>query len=106
MNSIQRGWYKWRHQRKLAAYGRRPNLALPDFTASGHVELGDHTHFRNNASFRAYGDGKIIFGDRCGASWNVLIEARELVRICNYVGIAENTYITDTSREFLSGRGD
>jgi acetyltransferase-like isoleucine patch superfamily enzyme len=102
MNSIERKWHLWRHTRKLAAAGRRPNLAIPYYTVSGHLELGDYTHFRNNPTFRAYGEGKIIFGDRCGTSWGVLIEAHELVRVENYVGIAEYTHITDTAWD-LSG---
>jgi len=94
-----------KHGGKIASAGRKPNLALPYFTVEGRLELGDHTHFRNNATFRAYGEGRIVFGDRCGASWGCLIEARERVQIDNYVGIAEYTHITDSMPDLAAAPG-
>lgn len=96
MNSIERTWLVWRHRRKLAACGKHPNLALPHFNVEGHLELGDLTHFRNNATFRTYGNGRIIIHTRSGCSWGCLFEARARVEVERYVGIAEYCHITDS----------
>ncbi len=63
----------------------------------GHVEVGDHCRFRNNVILRTTNEGKIIFADRSGASYNVILEATKLIQIGTYTGIAENTVIRDTN---------
>lgn len=100
MNSIERKWRIWQHRRKLSVCGEHPNLAHQCFTVDGRLELGDYTHFRNNPTFRTYGNGRIIIRTRSGTSWGCIIEAHELVEIERYVGLAEYTHITDTVFDF------
>jgi acetyltransferase-like isoleucine patch superfamily enzyme len=89
-------WRTWKHGRKFAKVGKGCKFPAKYLEVEGHVELGAHCRFRNNVILRATGNGKIIFGDRTGASYNVIIEATELVRIGTYTGIAEFTVIRDT----------
>lgn len=97
MNKLTRLWLTWKHRRKFARIGADARFPIPDLTVSGHVEMGDHCRMRNNATARAYGRGRVVFGTRSGLSWGCLVEANELVEIGNYTGIAEYTYITDTA---------
>lgn len=105
MNSLERIWLNSRNRAKLASRGAHPNLAHPQFHVDGHLELGDYAHFRNNPTFRTYGDGKIIFRTRSGCSWGCLFEAHELIEIGCYVGIAEHCHITDTLFDFSNHTG-
>jgi acetyltransferase-like isoleucine patch superfamily enzyme len=96
MNSLQRGWLTWKHRRKFARLGRGCVYPIPDLTIAGHVEQGDYGRFRNNATLRTYGAGKIVFATRAGAAWGCLFEAHELIEIGEYTALAEYTYVTDS----------
>ncbi|MBI2434737.1 MAG: acyltransferase [Candidatus Hydrogenedentes bacterium] len=96
MNTLQRGWLNWKHRRKFARLGKGCRFPIPDLTVEGHVELGDLCRFRNNATFRTHGEGRIVFSSRSGCSWGVLIEASSLVRIEEYTAIAEYSVVSDT----------
>ena len=100
MNRLKRRYYTWLHGRKFARLGKDCTYPIPTLTVEGHVEQGDHGRFRNNATLRALGKGKVIFGTRSGTSWGVTLLANELIEIGDYTGIAEYTFITDTSWNF------
>jgi acetyltransferase-like isoleucine patch superfamily enzyme len=97
MNSLLRLIYTRRHLRKLAKYGKHCRFPIPDMHVFGHVEVGDHCRFRNNATLRTYGEGRIIFHERSGVSWGCYLEAWDRIEIGPYSGIAEYTVVTDTS---------
>lgn len=97
MSAIARHYKNWYYGRKFAKRGKRFRFTGHYMEIDGHVEIGDHCRFRNNVILRTHKDGKIIFGDRSGASWNVVIESTTLVQIGMGTGIAENTVIRDTN---------
>jgi acetyltransferase-like isoleucine patch superfamily enzyme len=67
----------------------------------GHVELGDYCKIRNNAILRTTGGGKILFETYAGISYNCFIEARTVIKIGRFTGIAEFTVIRDTNHAVL-----
>lgn len=105
MNTFQRSWLSWKHRRKFARLGAGCVYPIPDLTIDGHVEQGDRGRFRNNATLRTHGDGKIIFANRAGAAWGCLFEASELIEIAEYTAIAEYSYVTDTVFDFRQHEG-
>jgi len=100
MKGLRRRWQTFVHRRKFARLGRDCTYPIPHLTIQGHVEQGDIGRFRNNATMRALGNGKIIFGTRAGTSWGVTLIANELIQVGEYTGIAEYTLITDTGHHF------
>ena len=100
MNRLKRRWYTWIHRRKFAKVGKDCTYPIETLTIEGHVEQGDHGRFRNNATLRALGGGKIIWGLRAGASWGVTLLAHDLIQIDEYTAIAEYTFVTDTTWHF------
>lgn len=97
MSSIVRKWRTWRHGRKFAKIGKGCKFPHKYLEVDGHVELGDYCRFRNNVIMRTTDKGKIVFGNRSGASYYVYIEANNLVQIGDFTGIAEFTVIRDTN---------
>lgn len=97
MSSLVRAWRSWRVGRKFAKKGRKFVFGGQYMEVKGHVEVGDACRFHNNVVLRTHGDGKIIFGNRSGCSWNCVIDAADLVQIGSFTGIAENTVIRDTN---------
>lgn len=100
MNRLKRRFYTWLHRRKFARLGKDCTYPITTLTIEGHVEQGDHGRFRNNATMRALGKGKIIWGVRAGASWGVTFLANELIQVDEYTAIAEYSFVTDTSYDF------
>lgn len=96
MNSITRTWRTWSHARKFAKLGKGCRFPGRFLHVDGHVELGDYCRFRDNVILRTHKDGKIIFGNRSGASFYVIMEATHLIQIGDFTGIAEFTVIRDT----------
>lgn len=105
MNRLKRRWYTWLHRRKFARLGVKCTYPITRLTVEGHVEQGDHGRFRNNATLRALGSGKIIWGNRAGASWGTTFVANELIEVGDYSAVAEYTYVTDTSYRFAGSTG-
>lgn len=97
MNIFVRTYRRWKFGRKFARIGKSCRFTGRFMEIEGHVEVGDHCRFRNNVILRTNGEGKIIFGDRTGASYYVMIEATKLVQIGSYTGIAEFTVIRDSN---------
>lgn len=100
MSKLMRKYWTWWHRQKFARHGKRCTYPTPHLHVDGHLEQGDFGRFRDNPTFRTYGNGKIIFGTRSGTSWGCLLEAGELIEVADYSGIAEHTYITDMWRPF------
>jgi acetyltransferase-like isoleucine patch superfamily enzyme len=104
MNSFTRMWRTWRHGRKLTKKGHNFRFTGQALTIEGHVEVGDRCRFRENVTLRALGDGKIIFGSRTGCSWHCYMEARELIHIKPYAGVAEHVVLCDTEYQFMGNK--
>lgn len=96
MNTIERTWLTLKHRWKFARKGKRCQFPIPQLCVRGHVELGDYCRFRNDVTLHAFGEGKIVFGNRSGLSWGCTAEAHELIQIGNYTAIAEFSYLCDT----------
>jgi len=92
-----RRWRTWKHSRKFAKVGKGCRFPHQFLEVDGHVELGDYCRFRNNVILRTHQDGKIVFGNRSGASYYVYLEATSLIQIGDFTGIAEFTVIRDTN---------
>ncbi len=105
MSAIARLYRNWHYGRRFAKKGKRFRFTGQFMDISGHVEIGDNCRFRNNTVLRTKNKGKIIFGDRSGTSYNVIIEATALVQIGEGTGIGENTVIRDTNHMLL-GTGE
>lgn len=97
MRAIVRAYRNWYYGRQFVKKGKKFRFAGQYMEIDGHVEIGNGCRFRNNVVLRTTNEGRIIFGDRSGASYNVIIEATKLVRVGRYTGIAENTVIRDTN---------
>ena len=95
MNGISRHWRNFVHARKFTKLGKGCRFIGRDLTVEGHVELGDYCRVREDAKLRAGKDAKIIIGNRCLISWNVIIEAGELVELHDMVGLAEYVRVRD-----------
>lgn len=90
-------WRTWKHGRKFVKKGKGCEFPMKYFEVDGHVELGDFCRFRNNVILRTHGEGKIIFGNRSGCGYYVIIEANCLVQIGNFTGIGEFSVIRDSN---------
>jgi acetyltransferase-like isoleucine patch superfamily enzyme len=97
MSAIARFYRNWHYGRQFAKKGKRFRFTGQFMDISGHVEIGDNCRFRNNTVLRTKNEGKIIFGDRSGTSYNVIIESTALVQIGGGTAIGENTVIRDTN---------
>ena len=97
MNGITRAWRNLRHRRKFVKVGRNCRFTGDRLEVDGHVELGDGCRIRNNVVLRTKNHGKIVFGNRSGCSYFVIIEATTLVQIGDRTGIAEFTVIRDSN---------
>ncbi len=97
MGAIDREWRQWKYGRQFAKKGKRFRFSGQYMEIDGHVEVGDDCRFRNNVVLRASKGAKILFADRTGASYNVIMEATTLIQIGTFTGIAENTVIRDTN---------
>ncbi|MCC6488718.1 MAG: acyltransferase [Candidatus Hydrogenedentes bacterium] len=95
MDVFTRTWRNWRHSRKFAKLGKGCRFLGRDLELEGHVELGDFCRVREAVKLRARPEAKIVIGDRCLLSWNVIIEAGELVEIHDQAGLAEYSIIRD-----------
>ena len=96
MNSIVRTWRTWKHGRKFSKKGKHCRFPGKNLEVRGHVELGDDVRIRDNVILRTSGNGKIVFGNRCGCSWYCIIEATQLVQIGDFTGLAEFVVIHDS----------
>lgn len=97
MASIGSAWKSWYFGRRFSKRGKKFRLSGNYIEIKGDVQIGDACRFRNNVVLNAGNHGQIIFGDRSGCSWNVIITASKLVQIGTFTGIAENTVIRDTN---------
>ncbi len=97
MGAIDRAYRNWKYGRMFAKRGKRFRFVGHTMIVKGNVECGDNCRFRNNVILRTQNQGRIVFGDRSGASYNVIIEATTLIQIGTATGIAENTVIRDTN---------
>ncbi|NLN93216.1 MAG: acyltransferase [Candidatus Hydrogenedens sp.] len=101
MSRLANNWRNFVNRRKFAVIGKKCSLKGQFLEIDGHVELGDYCRIRNNVIMRTSGGGKIIFGTYSGLSYNCFLEARTIIKIGNYTGIAEFTVIRDTNHAVL-----
>ena len=97
MASLRERWWALKHRRRFAKIGRDNRFLGGDLQVDGHVEIGHACRFRNHIVLRTSGNGRIVFGDRSGASWFTIIEARELVQIGDGTKITDAVIIRDTT---------
>jgi len=97
MSKFSDAWNTLRHGHKFAKKGKGCLFPGRNLVVRGHVELGDYCRFRDNVILRAHKGGKIVFGNRSGASFYCIIEATKLVQIGDGTGIAEFAVIRDTN---------
>ena len=97
MGVIGKAWRTWHYGRQFAKRGKKFRFSGQYMEIRGNVEIGDNCKFYNNVILRTHGDGRIVMADRTGCSWNVIIDATELIQIGTFTGIAENTVIRDTN---------
>lgn len=95
MSALTRVYRNWKHGRKFAKKGKGCRFVGRDIEVDGHVELGSYCRLRDRIMLRTRQEGKIILGDRCILSWNVVIEASELVQMGRRSGLAENCVVRD-----------
>lgn len=95
MNAITRSWRNFVHARKFTRLGKDCRFLGRDLTVEGHVEIGDYCRVRDDVKLRASPGAKIVIGSRCLLSWNVIIEAGELVEIHDMAGLAEYSVVRD-----------
>jgi acetyltransferase-like isoleucine patch superfamily enzyme len=90
-------WRTWWHGRKFVKCGKRCHFSGTFLEIDGHVELGDYCKLRNNIIMRTQSGGKIIIGTYSGLSYCCFLEARKMVKIGNFTGVAEFTVMRDTN---------
>jgi len=95
MSAIRRVYRNWKHKRKFAKVGKGCRFVGRDIEVDGHVELGDYCRLRDRIIMRTRRNGKIILGDRCIISWNVVMESGELIQMGRHSGLAENCVVRD-----------
>lgn len=101
MNSLVRIWRQWNHSRKFVKCGKNCSFRGRFLEIDGHVEAGDHCKIRNNVIMRTNDGGKIILGTYAGISYNCYFEARTVIKIGRFTGIAEFTVIRDTNHAVI-----
>ena len=101
MNKLSRIWLQWSHSRKFTKCGKKCSFRGRFLEIDGHVEAGDFCKIRNNVVMRTSGDGKIILGTYSGISYNCFFEARTVIKIGRFTGIAEFTVIRDTNHAVI-----
>ena len=90
MSNLWTGSLSWWYGLKLARKGKKFRFKGSRLHIDGHVEVGDHVQIRDNCVLRTSREGKIIFGNNCGISWNCIIESNSRVEIVDFTGIAES----------------
>ncbi len=101
MNSLVRMWRQWNHSRKFAKCGKKCSFRGQFLEIDGHVEAADYCKIRNNVIMRTKDGGKILLDTYCGISYNCFIEARTVIKIGRFTGIAEFTVIRDTNHAVI-----
>ena len=99
--SLRRKWRRWVNRRKFVRVGKRCSLDGYNIEIDGHVELEDFCKVRSNSIMRTNGGGKILIGTYSGVSYNCFFEARTVIQIGKYTGIAEFTVIRDTNHAVI-----
>ncbi len=101
MNIFSRNWRRFKHGMKFAKLGKGCSLTGASMDIAGHVELGDHCKIRDNVVIRANTGGKIIIGTYSGISYGCIIEARTIIKIGRFTGLAEYTVVRDTNHSVM-----
>lgn len=96
MKRLTQRWRTWNHSRKFVKVGKGCRFTAKYLHVDGHVEVGDYCKFRDFLVLRTHGDGKIIFNNRSGTSFYVVMEAAELIEIGEYTAIAEHSVLRDS----------
>lgn len=100
MKRLVRAWRTWWHGRKFARKGKHCRFQGRFLLVDGHVEVGDHTRFRENVILRTHGEGRIIIGNHSMCGFYTIIESSGQVRIGDETAITEFCVIRDTNHVF------
>lgn len=101
MSAIGKKWWQFVNSRKFARIGKHCSVKGRFLEVDGHVELGDHCKIRNNVILRTSAGGKIIFDTYSGVSYNCFLEARTIIKIGRFTGIAEFSVVRDTNHAVI-----
>ncbi len=101
MKSPLRKWRNWTNRAKFASVGKKCSLNCRYLEVDGHVELGDFCRIRDYVILRTNGGGKIILDTYAGISYFCFFEARTVIKIGRFTGIAEHTVIRDTNHAVI-----
>ncbi|NLV45601.1 MAG: acyltransferase [Candidatus Hydrogenedentes bacterium] len=101
MSGFSKKWRQFVNSRKFARVGKNCSLKGRQLEVDGHVELGDYCKIRNNVIFRTNGGGKILLDTYSGVSYNCFLEARTIIKIGRFSGIAEFSVIRDTNHAVI-----
>lgn len=101
MNGVVTAWRQFINSRKFARIGRHCSVKGRFLEIDGHVELGDYCKIRNNVIMRTNAGGKIILDTYAGISYYCYFEARTIIKIGKFTGIAEFTVIRDTNHAVI-----
>ena len=101
MSSLVNAWRQFLNSRKFARVGKHCSLKGRFLEVDGHVEIGDYCRIRNNVILRTNGGGKIILDTYSGLSYNCYLEARTIIKIGRFSGLAEFTIVRDTNHTII-----
>lgn len=101
MGTLSNKWRQFVNERKFVRVGKKCSLKGRFLEIDGHVELADFCKIRNNVIMRTTAGGKILLDTYAGISYNCFFEARTIIKIGRFTGIAEFTVIRDTNHAVL-----
>lgn len=101
MNILVRRWRTWKNGLKFTRIGKGCNITGKNLDIAGHVVLDDHCKIRDNVVIRANKGGQILIGTYSGISYGCVIEARTIIKIGRFTGLAEYTVVRDTNHSVM-----
>jgi len=103
MSRLRRRWVYLRHPH--ANLNIHPTAYLgPGFSlhviGPGTFECGPYCQFRRNFRAEIEGRGRLVFGERCISTYDVLIQCSTSIEIGDRVMLGQNTFMADGNHNF------
>jgi acetyltransferase-like isoleucine patch superfamily enzyme len=96
-------WFILRHPRANIRFGRDvyigPGFSV-DIPAEGTLEVGDGVEFRRNFRAELSGGGRIVIGNDCHFTYNVLMQCSTLIEIGDRCMFGQSTIVIDGQHRF------
>jgi acetyltransferase-like isoleucine patch superfamily enzyme len=103
MSELRKGWVLLRHPHGTVRFGKRCYLG-PGFSlhmpGNGTFICGDDVEFRRNFRAEITGRGRIIIGDGCYFTYDVILACSTLIQIGDRVGLANESAVYDADHRF------